>query len=298
MSIRYRFFFLGCTVLLLAACGKTVQVIPTGVQTVAGIVKPVELSLTRRGTHLLVQHGTSLYYLESSTVNMQSFEGRNVIIKGTVEQNTDPTDLPVLVVSEIKGAVTQIRSWKISGLGLSVDVPVEWNGKFEGGTAQFTGSGSADPLLTLFLEGDKRFDGASSQAGGDITVTSFALGMRRGVRLVNAGGRERVEIDLRPLVKDNAADVLTLLFTPVSGQTDRDAWEGIKTDIINSIKFTSDVSSSSAPSSSGSIASQPISGSGAGMPCGGSAGILCPQGYYCGITDAKSNSGQCRRNGT
>ena len=72
------------------------RTIPTGVQMVAGVVKPTEISAIRRGTDILVQNGSTLYYLESSTVNLQKYEDREVQLEGTVELNTDPSDIPEL----------------------------------------------------------------------------------------------------------------------------------------------------------------------------------------------------------
>lgn len=51
------------------------------------------------------------------------------------------------------------------------------------------------------------------------------------------------------------------------------------------------------PSSSGSSISSSsyssVSSISLGAPCGGTAGILCPAGQYCFITDPESNTGRC-----
>jgi hypothetical protein len=56
---------------------------------------------------------------------------------------------------------------------------------------------------------------------------------------------------------------------------------------LQSVIFQKKSSSSAATTMSGSNAS-------AGIPCGGTAGILCPAGQYCEITDSATNIGRCR----
>lgn len=300
MKLLRRASLFGLTLALPLAfvmCGKQPQVLPTGMQTLTGLVKPVEISLTRRGTHQLIVGGSPLYYLESSTVNLGKFEGREVELQGTVEANTDSSDMPVLVVSAVTGGPSVLNhTWEIPSLGITLETPGEWKGKISGDTAQFTGSGSNEPIFTVFLEGDDRLK-VSVETGSTVTKSTLQIGRYTAERLLNTQtNSERIEIDLRPAVADSKKDVLTLLFTPTEeAGIDPSEWDAMKTDILHSLKFTFGSSSSSSHSfglsQSGSIIH---TGSGAGMPCGGTAGVLCPQGFRCEITDATSNTGLCQ----
>ncbi len=283
--------------LLVVACWHGgPRTIPTGVQMVAGVVKPTEISAIRRGTDILVQNGSTLYYLESSTVNLQKYEDREVQLEGTVELNTDPSDIPVLVVSKIVGGPSIVsRTWSIPPLGITIETPSDWRGKVTGQTAQFTASGATSPTLMLFLDGEERL--TSSTGTTSLTVAQESLGLHAVLRTTNPDtGDERTEIDLRPTVNDPASDVLTLIFSPTSSMSSElKSWSGLKDDILHSIKFTAEAASSSTLSSS-SVSSglPPLTGSGVGMPCGGPAGVLCPKGLYCNVTDVQANVGQCQ----
>jgi hypothetical protein len=290
------------SLLAFAGCTKqTAQLIPSGPQVVVGVVKPAEISITRRGTHLLFDHDTPVYYLESTTVNLRMFEGREVEVHGTVEANTTPSDLPVLVVSSIVGGQsTATRSWMVPAMGISLSTPPEWVGKIITDSAVFTSSGSTRPILTVFFEGDSHLLslGASSSVPQGIDISTLSLSFRSVMRARNLQtGSERTQIDLRPYSTDPTRDVLTLLFTPTDeAQVDPEAWETLKMDIIHSVTFSTDSSSSnSSVASNSSVPAPPLSGSGAGMPCGGVAGILCPKGYFCEITDTTANSGNCQQ---
>src|SRR3989339_839294 len=84
----------------LVGCWKEpIQPLPLGQQTVSGLIKPASISVIRRGTHVLIQGGEEIAYLESATVDLGEFEGRTVDVSGTYEANTDPDALPVIVVA-------------------------------------------------------------------------------------------------------------------------------------------------------------------------------------------------------
>lgn len=307
--VRFTLFVCSAALALgLVACSspQTTSTLPLGPQTLSGFVKVAELSLTRRGTDLLLRDGAPVCYLESSTVNLRSFEGRSVVLSGTVEPNTDAKDLPVLVVQTVvAGAGTGTRTWTIESLKLSIDTPLEWRGKVAGVGAQFTSSGASAPILTLFTEGQDHLLSSASSAPRGMTFTSFGLGIHRAVELFNAEtGSAKVQVDLRPTITDSGANILTLLFTP-SGeevQIDPDAWRVTVDDVVHSLSFSGEGASSSVsfPPTSSSASSVteaplPLTGSGVGMPCGGTAGILCPTGMFCEITDVQANTGQCRK---
>jgi hypothetical protein len=293
--------FLLCALALSGCFRKPVAQFPAGEQIVTGTVKPAELSLTRRGTHLLVQNGETTAYLESSVVNLRQYENKEVQMRGTYEANTDPTDMPVLVVQEVVGGLASTtRAWTIPALGISLTTPKEWKGKIMGDTAAFTGSGSETPILTVFREGeDKLLASASSSSAAGVRISTFTMGIRHVVRSYNQEtGNERVQIDLRPVETDATRDILTLLFTPTDEvQLDPEGWKALTDGIVRSVVFAGDASSSSLSSSASSQTVAPATGSGAGAgsPCGGDAGILCPLGYYCNITDLKANTGVCQK---
>ena len=285
--------------LSLAGCWRqSPPPLPTGVQTVSGLVEPVALSLIRRGTHVLVQGGEKLYYLESAQVNLGTYEGREVEVRGTLEPNTDARELPVLVVTSVIGTSQRMRTWEIPSLGLSIDVPREWKGKIVSDTAQFTGSGSSEPILTIFREGPEQWNQVTG-SGSSSSVDTLRLGTRSAVRLKSSATfRERIMVDLRRGATDASEGILTLLLTPTEEEVslDLESWEALVTSILRSIHFSGDtVSSSSARSASSAASLSPVTGSGAGMPCGGTAGILCPSGFFCEISDTESNTGLCRK---
>jgi hypothetical protein len=66
-----------------------------------GVLLPAPLSTLRRGTHQLMEGGETLTFVESFTVNLRSFEGKRVMVRGTFEPNSDPSLLPVLVAKEV-----------------------------------------------------------------------------------------------------------------------------------------------------------------------------------------------------
>jgi hypothetical protein len=290
-----------------------------GEQTVSGFLKKSPISITRRGTHVLIQNDEPHAYLESSTVDLGEFEGRVVDVIGTYEKNVDVRDLPVIVVTEVRGGQSQNRVYAIPALGISLEVPREWKGTIAGAEAQFAapaspdaaeGSGSTRPLLSVFREGEDKLI-SSAPTGENLIDTPVSVGGRSGVRWLNAQtGVERVQVDLRLYASDPKANVLTFLFTPSEEALNLpDAWDAMKDDVLHSVTFTggssssslsSDASRSSLPSSlsSDGTSSQAEGsssfGSAQGIPCGGEAGILCPAGFYCEITDVEANVGRCK----
>ncbi|MFA6522923.1 MAG: hypothetical protein WCS85_00960 [Candidatus Peribacteraceae bacterium] len=281
--------------LALTGCWKqSAPPLPQGEQTVTGLIEPASLSLTRRGTHVLVSGGNELYYLESSTISLATYEGRQATLTGELSYNTDQKDLPVLVVTAVDSANTGMRTWDIDAMELSIDMPREWKGKIVTDQAQFTASGSASPILTLFREGRDALQNSSSSTRG-VDLSTLRIGMRSAIRIRNnETGREKVQIDLGAQSADPDSSVLTILFTPSDERTnDPEAWDTLTTDILRSIRIKGESSSGRLSSSYSSASLPPVTGSGAGMPCGGVAGILCPAGFYCNVTDLQENSGRC-----
>lgn len=100
--------------LVLASCSTREErpVLPEGEQTVEGILEPVELSLVRRGTHLLTQNGDGVFYVESSAVSLREFEGMKVSVRGLLSENADTSFLPVLTA--IEGFDAQLFSYFVA----------------------------------------------------------------------------------------------------------------------------------------------------------------------------------------
>lgn len=70
---------------------------------IRGVLFPADLSPVRRGSFLLSQEGRTVYYVESPTIHLRRFVGRELLFHGVVEPNSDPRSLPVLVVREVSG---------------------------------------------------------------------------------------------------------------------------------------------------------------------------------------------------
>ena len=141
------------TVLLIAGCGPREAPLPAGLQNIRGQLRRADISLTRRGTHELVQNDVAVYLVESPTVNLHQLEGKEVELQGMLERNSDPAALPVLVVTSIVGGQAEsMRAWSIPGLGISFEAPRSWTGDIANSVAQFTVSGSTVPVLRVLRE--------------------------------------------------------------------------------------------------------------------------------------------------
>ena len=77
--------------------------IPKGDVEVRGVLRPADLSPTRRGSFLLSNEEKDVYYVESPTVHLRRFIGRELLFYGVIEPNSDPRSLPVLVVRDVRG---------------------------------------------------------------------------------------------------------------------------------------------------------------------------------------------------
>ncbi len=256
--------------LLFVACTKepTRPPLPSGEQTFTGILFSAPYDLLRRGTHVLRQNDRNLYYVESATVNLRAFENKSIDITGILEQNSDPSFLPVLVARSVKPVTEETQDVTLSSLGLRCTVPSTWKKSEQSGVAQFIPEGSAAPIVTLRKEKD-----AALPSG-----TPFTIAGRAGVRTVNAVTRAETVF----LLDDGS--LLSIAFLPdLEKLTDelRSQWSTF----LDSIRFSS---------SSSSMKSQPSSAD-IGTPCGGPAGILCLTGEYCAITDPKENIGHCTK---
>lgn len=259
----------------LASCtrnnGPTVTYGPI---TATGTLIAAENSLIRRGSHLLVMEGVPKYFVESRTQNMSELEGQTVFITGTLEANTTKEDLPVISATSLKRSHgdEDLHRFEIPALNIRLGVPKTWTGTIEKKVAVFMLTGETTPLLTIRL-----MSGTTLPPGG----TSIFLRNRRGIR--RDGGRG--DIDIFILEKGS---IIELLFDPTLQQqlvTEED--RAIVTSqfqrALGTISFLTDKD-----------VLIKTTGSGAGVPCGGSAGVLCQSGYFCNITDTTNQIGQCK----
>ncbi|MFH0770660.1 MAG: hypothetical protein V1926_04765 [Candidatus Peregrinibacteria bacterium] len=264
----------------LYSCGRPPdRVLPLGEQSVTGLLVPAELSAVRRGSHFLRQGEQECCYLESTTVNLQSYANRTVTVMGVFERNIEASDLPVLVVRSIVASSTDEPATRFRSMqfGFSFEIPSGWSEEHPSDSeVQFLLSGSLLPVLSVFSE-----DRSAVKTGVAIVVAG-----RPAVRTMNdATGEESVS-----LLRQEGA--VTLLFTP-RNHTQMDLLKSQWLTLLRSISFFADSSSSSfsSPSSVSSVQS----GTGSVVFCGGPAGILCPTGFFCDISNLQENIGKCRR---
>ncbi len=260
----------GCfSVLLFASCTRTqpsLPPLPTGTQTFTGTLLPSPLSLENRGSHLLSEY-VGQFVLESSVKVLRNSEHKYVVVSGTFEHNTRPEGLPVLVVSDIRNAVNEaLTTWRMKSTGLTLSVPETWE---QEGTEQRT---------SFFIP--------ISEAKATLDVYSSATYAATG-SVVSVGGRRSTlvnEPDRSFVVIPNQENVIILSLDFASVAADQRS--RLKEDwlaLLRTASFATSVSSA-----------KPVTGTGANMPCGGSAGILCTPGFFCNITDKQSNTGLCK----
>ncbi len=239
--------------------------LPQGQQTVSGTLNRAPLSLTRRGTHVLSQNGERVSMVESAAVALDRYEGQTVTLHGTFEANTDAISLPVFVVASIDTALAELRNEAIPSLGLTFTVPADWR---RGGTEPaltFTAADGTTPILKLAVQ-----PGNVLPAESNLSISS-----RLAQRTVDPKtGSAAIIVQL-----ENAR-ILTLSFAPLASDPVT-ALERLSL-ITRSLKFVGQTASGG-----------PVSGSGAALPCGGTAGILCPKGFSCQITDVQNRVGTC-----
>lgn len=291
---RTSILLLALAVLLVSCASRSSAPLPQGPQTIRGYVEAVPFSLKRRGTHVLRQGsgGTLLSYLESREVNMHTLEGKTVTLTGTFERNSDPGLPPVLVVSDVQGAQAErTRPWTIPALGLSLDLPHHWRGSIRGAVAEFTESGAVAPILTMVLR-NRPLAGGSSQSGAPPSLESLLVGSR----LAYA---ELLEQTWSVRIRDpegggaHQQDLIFSFTLPPSLPSDLPLQRYRA--ILQTVRFVRAGSSATSSSAAMSAESSSSVTGGEGSPCGGSAGILCPRGTYCRVTDAVADTGTCTK---
>lgn len=272
VPMRKAFVSLSVVSLLLVACGGGVlPPLPDGEQTVTGVLKQAELSAVRRGSHLLEQDGVNVYYAESSLINLREYQGKRVTLRGTLEHNTDPENLPVLVAESVVDVEETSEEHTLSDVGVRITTPIQWKLVKREGKYQFRlEEDGEDSILVIWQE-----EGTELPDGGIPIVVDAT----RATRLVDDLSGTQIVIVKRE------GNLLHMRFSP--GQR-------INADRLREY-FLAALSSVDLISSQVDDL-QPTLGTGSlSTPCGGTAGILCDEGYFCDIQDFEENIGRCRK---
>lgn len=247
--------------------------IPAGPQTLTGTLLPAELSLTRRGTHVLLVDGENAAYVESASVNLRLYELTQVGVTGTFHLNTDPSDLPVLVASSVRTVDIPAVAVDVPALGLTLRVPAAWNPRqFDDGAA-FALTGATAPLLRV----------AKSSLTRLPQGTNMFVGGYDAVRVDGPGDGQTVHLQA-------GRDVLTFTWTPSDPSQSPAFAQMLRTIAVRAAP-------SSQATLTGGFLQLPSSAAGSagtvyGQPCGGPAGVLCPAGSFCAV-NSPDGVGSC-----
>jgi hypothetical protein len=252
--------------------------IPQGQQTLTGTLIPAELSLTRRGTHVLKVDGEEVAYAESASVNLRTYELIPVGVSGTFRLNTNPSDLPVFIVTSLRAVEIPAVTVEAPSVGLTLRVPKEWTLQtFDDGVA-FTLTGSSTPLLRVARSSLTRLPQG----------TNLFVGGYDAVRVEGEGGAQIVHLQA-------GRGIVTFTWTSDDETQDAAFAQLLRTAVVRSAP-----SSSQKTVTGGflNISSSPATGSAASYsgprPCGGPAGVLCPAGTYCAV-NSPDGVGTCQK---
>jgi hypothetical protein len=251
--------------------------LPQGEQTVTGVLKNASLSPTRRGTHLLEVDGEPFVFVESSTMTLFPFEDLTVTVTGTFEENTDEDLLPVLIATDVRLKALSLLETSHKNLGITLSVPDSWTKEETEDMLSFTSSGSLGASLSIRTEASEDL----------LPGTSLTVGGKRAVRVTTEGG-ETVYID------KGANKTIALAFRYSDGGNKKEDEYLFRQVILPSVKFTGSATASVSSQGSAASAGSAVSSAGLGQPCGGPAGILCPKGQYCEVTDHETDIGRCK----
>ena len=285
-----------CAFMFLTSCGKpSLAPLPEGVQSLTGRLEHADLSLTRRGTHLLYIAEKPAYFVESSAVNLRTLEGKTVVLQGTFSYNTTAHDLPLFTVQHVlKGGQETLRQWNVSSMGITLQVPRSWSAVIQPGSAVFTESGAVSPILRIGKETSASlvFDFETfTSPSSSLVLRPLVIGDKRAVgALDTAKNIWNVHIDLGRVTPNRIVkNVLTLSFA-LEPNTNAEAQVTSNLRIIQTVKFTAEMNSATSAASAGTGSTL-----GLGSACGGPAGILCPKGFYCQLADTQTDSGRCQK---
>ena len=262
---------IGSFLLLMIACtpGEETRQLPEGVQTVTGTLEKTELSLVRRGTHVLVADDEELYFVESPQLSLRDYEGMDVSIKGLIEHNVSDDYLPVLLVQEITLSDVPMMLWNVPAFSMTLSAPEVWSGSVLPDGIRFVWNASQEPVLTVSKTSLTRLP-----AG-----TPLIVGNERAVKDLSATGAQLFYVS-------HDKDIIAFSFMPDEGMSEN-AFTQLTTRVLRTIQFAS----SSRAAGTGAVSG---TGSSKVVPCGGPNGILCPSGSYCEVTDPVSGIGVCR----
>ncbi len=248
------------------------RTIPEGTQTLTGSLIPAELSLKRRGTHVLKVDGEEVAYVESTTVNLRMYELTEVGVTGTFHLNTDPSDLPVLIVSSIHPVEIAAKSVDLPSVGLTLKVPTDWSLQtFDDGVA-FSLTGASTPLLRVMKTSLTRLpaEGKPILVGG---YDAVKVDGKDGQSVFLQSGRIILSFTWTSRDDAQTAAFAQLLRTAVVRGAPSSSARAMTGGIF---VLPSSAAASTAPKGSAASLSGP-------RPCGGPAGVLCPSGSYCSV---------------
>lgn len=266
-----RALLLAAGLLLLSACTRDADIpeLPEGPQAIQGILRAAPLALDRRGTHILSTSGADVAYVESTTLHLRQYEGRTVTIHGIVQKNVDSGFLPVLIAEDVVVHDPRYRIVAISAMGIRFDVPDTWQQSGSGRRLAFRLPDTKTDLLVV-----TRGPSAPLPSG-----TALVVANKRAVRVQENGKPGQVVY-----VSIGDSTILLRLTPPDDAAVAAEANAGF-IHLLTSLAITA-----TQPTASGAALE---AGSGSTLPCGGTAGILCPSGSYCAITDRQNNIGIC-----
>lgn len=293
-------------ILVLASCARSSPTdLPTGSQTMTGVLLPAEISVIRRGTHQLKLPDGSSFFVESRGVNLRQYEGMTVGLHGNLVKNTDSSAAPVLVAEGITPvSPVSLRSVSIPSLGISIGVPSYWVMQTDQLSVRFTAHGALHPVLSLFIQPERElpFDmqsGKPIDRGSRLILMTLTVAAQRAIYVSSPSDAiESLHLRTNSIRSASGRTVLTLLYRPATAGTVHP--DPLFMAIAHSLSFKAVTGSGSSFSSVRidglpSVVPPPPDGTQEGNPCGGTAGILCPQGEYCAVTDRESNVGRCRK---
>jgi hypothetical protein len=293
------FLFLLVTI---SACSKSQGPLPDGMQTMTGVLLPAEISIVRRGTHLLTLQDGTLYFVESRAVHLREFEGLTVGLTGMLSKNTDPEAPPVLVAERIGFAASvPLRAAAVPSFGLSLRVPTDWLMTTLGSGVHFSKPGEANAVLSVMAVKSEElpYDPVTLELRASrITRTLLTLSGQRVIHIYSSrDGTESLYLPQSGIRAGTGGSILALLYRPSSERMVHP--DPLFMEVAHTLSFTGVTGTGSSVSSrSSSVKGMGLgtgTGSIPGAPCGGVAGILCGPGEYCAITDRETNVGRCRK---
>ena len=190
------------------------------------------------------------------------------MITGTLQENNDNSLLPVLIATDVRPPSSVLKQWTLDTAQMKFSVPEEWSVQSNALGYVFTGSGSYEPVLRV-----RKVDLLVLPAG-----STMAVGGEKAVSVTDGSGQI--------VYVQNGKNMVAFAFFPKGTVEQKNALGYAFKQVLKSVSFAK------SPTSASSTASG--SPSPLGQPCGGEAGILCPSGSYCEVTDPVTNVGRCK----